>query len=298
MAKGGDNKKLKHKSSEVYSVVDLENGNGGGMLSFGSAKSLLGRGTRPLRRAGSDGMGADLFDYTRKLSHSSGSSTTSSSTSSKIRRVAISIGGVLGALLVVELIVVIGFMARPTIGAMSSLKNVLDDFGGYGEPGHNPKVNVMLNIDTGGNLTNILGDPSGLMQMGAQLLAPTLAPSATPLEVKSVTETTLPAAEEVSEFHSWCVAASCSSSSGVVVDVESKCRALDADLLTASKNGAPVIPLPARYCGALKQLSEDGCLCDGSGLAAVSSDTSRLVSMAQVSGAMCGLSGIRSGGGC
>ena len=172
MAKGGDNKKkLKHKSSEVYSVVDLENGNGGGgMLSFGSAKSLLGRGTRPLRRAGSDG--ADLFDYTRKLSHSSGSSTTSSSTSSKIRRVAISIGGVLGALLVVELIVVIGFLARPTIGAMSSLKNVLDDFGGYGEPGHNPKVNVMLNIDTGGNLTNILGDPSGLMQMGAQLLAP------------------------------------------------------------------------------------------------------------------------------
>jgi len=196
---------------------------------------------------------------------------------------------VLGFLLTIELIVVLAFLAPPTIGAMTSLEGALNVYGGQ-----NPQpVKVMLNVDAGGNLTNILSDPSGLVSMGASLLAPA-APTTTPanvsedLQVRAVEISDDEAFESL--FMEWCVASSCAEGAAETPKERARyCNRIDLDLLTAQRDGKPVIPLPRPFCSALDDLSGRGCLCAGSGLADVSADTKRLVQMATVSAAMCGL---------
>ncbi|QDZ25845.1 hypothetical protein HOP50_19g83870 [Chloropicon primus] len=287
-------KKLKHKSSEVgYPaachpdddvVVDLSDGQNNG----GSFTSRSFPSTRGL-----------LFQQTKHQNHQSPRRRSPASLSRRSVCAAFSAGGVLGALLVIELMVVIAFTAGPLVGSLKSLQKVLDSFA----PEAEPKVRLMLNIDTGGNLTGLLGDPTSLMAAGAQLLAP----AGRTASVASVPEDTTPAPTSSSpdveprgsEFYEWCRRAECIKGGlGGEVELRSKCTKLDLDLLTAQNDGRPVIPLPQAYCGALSDLSSSGCLCEGSGLSLVSSDTERLVQMAQVSGAMCGLTGIRSGASC
>ena len=53
----------------------------------------------------------------------------------------------------------------PTIGMVNSLKTALDVFGGQEEQ----SVQVLLNVDSGANLTKILTDNEGLLSSAAQL---------------------------------------------------------------------------------------------------------------------------------
>ena len=167
----------------------------------------------------------------------------------------------------------------PTIGMVNSLKTALDVFGGQEEQ----SVQVLLNVDSGANLTKILTDNEGLLSSAAQLLAP----SPGGLEVREVD----PSSRNVthspdsppSVFMEWCQSASCMSGDGDL------CATLDADLASArSPSGAPIIPLPRTFCDAVAKLNNHQCLCD-SDLADAnkSGEAASIVKSASMIGALC-----------
>jgi len=197
----------------------------------------------------------------------------------KRKEIAFSIGGILSVVFVVEMIIVVALLTGPTIGMVNSLKTALDVFGGQEEQ----SVQVLLNVDSGANLTKILTDNEGLLSSAAQLLAP----SPGGLEVREVD----PSSRNVTQspdsppsvFMEWCQSASCMSGDGDL------CATLDADLASArSPSGAPIIPLPRTFCDAVAKLNNHQCLCD-SDLADAnkSGEAASIVKSASMIGALC-----------
>jgi len=274
--------KLKHKSSDLpqpeqrYAeppLGDVESGSTSAAASGRTFDNLLHLRTyENASPPGSARCGGGAFG-------GCGLTTRQRQRQEKTRTVALSIGGVISMVLVVEMIIVIALLTGPLIGVFTSMKTALDFLGGQ-------SVRVALSVDSGPNLTSILSDKDGLISTAAQLLGP---PAATPLEVRNFDEGEgegeAAEGQEESVFLKWCQEAPCLADERERIS----CAALDADLASArSASGAPVIPLPRTFCNAVSVLSASKCLCDPD-LAnpAVSGEASSLVKSAAMIGPLC-----------
>jgi len=205
------------------------------------------------------------------------------------RSAATALAALVGFFFVAELMVILAFLAGPLYGTLDSLQNTLKVFEGSVDA-EGGSLRVALHMDTGENLTEFLnGD---LMAMGAKMLGPMLGHQGTGAETDAPQEVVVMEMDAMADmgpsaFVKWCLEAGCMGGA-----TEEECASLDEDMLTAQKDGVPVIPLPAPFCKALGLLSEKKCLCEASGLGELSADTQQLVSMASLSATMCGLGDI------
>ena len=214
----------------------------------------------------------------------------------------------LGALLVVELMVILAFATPHAIALMSALTqathevvlspNSSNDEGSGG-------IGFKLDVDAGPRIEALLGGDGGTLGMGAQFLTSQLkvhrvggddgngsseegggdAKNATGLATADAAPSSLDAEESSMLFVNWCKAAECMAKDAAL------CDGLEADLASArSPGGAPIIPLPPSFCSAIEILNLNRCLCDiDLGDAAVVGETSQIVETAPLLGTLCGL---------
>lgn len=227
---------------------------------------------------------------TQEPSNSACSSMRSGRFGKKKKVLLLGAAGIVSLVLVLELIVVIAFAAGPFIGMINSMKTALDVFGGQ----ETQSFQIMLNVDSGANLTQILTDNEGLLAAGAQLLAPPPITTTNTnaaggetgpaLEVRGLTETNATSPDSsATAFVQWCERAPCMQTSTEL------CMSLDQGLASArAPNGAPVIPLPSQFCEAVDVLSRSLCLCDED-LADPSKtgETASIVKQANMIGTLC-----------
>jgi hypothetical protein len=230
---------------------------------------------------------AGAYESAETTKRTSGSSITSSSR----RRVFLGIAGLVGLMFLVEIIIVIAVITGPTVGMVKSLKVALDVFGGQ----ETQQFQIMLNVDSGANLTQVLTNNEALLAAGAQLLAPPLPPPPSHTEEENSKNTIRSAEDEQQQgsvFVEWCQSAPCMQSQIHSDDGDgvSLCDVLDKDLASARNptTGAPVIPLPAPFCKAVDILNANRCLCDADlADSQVSGEAASIVKSSQLIGTLC-----------
>lgn len=274
---------LKHKTSEPSTAAgfDLEQ-----QKDYRHPKEgIIRRGDVPY------GVIAEAYESAEQLNRSSSGWRKYGSRKSAF----FGIAGLIGLVLIVEVIVVIAVIAGPTVGMIKSLKMALDVFGGQ----ETQQFQIMLNVDSGANLTQVLTSNEALLAAGAQLLAPPAPPPPPTLqdpanalegegeagemseEKKGVTSAEQPISRSV--FLEWCQSAAC------MEGERDLCSVLDADLASArSPSGAPIIPLPPPFCKAVDVLSSNRCLCDADlADSQISGEAASIVKSSQLIGTLC-----------
>ena len=219
------------------------------------------------------------------------------------RGVAATVLFVLGVLLLVEMMVVVAYVAAPLVGLMRTMETTIDIV-------NTPDYHVKLEFDAG----------EKLMTAGASVIGP-LIRYLSPSDDEVFRTQSTADANASSAFIDWCqqvrslslslplslclfvcrslpwlsLTLSPSSLKAECMGNEASqvmCEQLNQAMLTATHaDGSPVLPLPKPFCTTLETLSTRKCLCDPN-LAMASQDTQELVTLASASAIMCHIDGV------